>query len=219
MNRGEMRTRVWNQLREVPVEGFSDIDINNFLNEGCNDLVSRVKCLHGSDVIDSVANQQRYRIPPSIIAVDGMDFRESTTLPYKPLAEIDFRQFRISYPQGAGSGVPSQYVHMGDAVLLCPIPPAAVSGGIRFWGVLRHPNMTEDTHSPAFSEEWHDIPILYVCAKFAESDREYGEAHYYWQQYFGRVADAFLQMAQKQRGRPRRVKDMGELSHDRWGVR
>lgn len=90
---------------------------------------------------NSVASQQDYQLPRSVLRVSGVDYLSGTT--YYPLVEVSSeQQWNTLNAMGNGTGQPRFFFPKGkDVISLFPTPGEAVTDGIRVYYEPKQPRM------------------------------------------------------------------------------
>jgi len=94
---------------------------------------------------DTVASQQDYQLPRSVLRISGVDYLQGDT--YYPLTEIgsEINWNKINSVASATVGQPSVYYPKGkDVVSIYPIPGSAVTEGLRVYYEPKQPRMIND---------------------------------------------------------------------------
>lgn len=126
-----------------------------------------------------VDNQQDYQLSASHIKVLGVEIKKADG-DYYVIPQIDFediRRKRLSVTEFLSEkGLPQYYDLQGNSLLLYPAPnttQVTAAAGLKVF-FQREPDyfvVSDTTKTPGIPSIFHDIPVLYACAKFAKANQ------------------------------------------------
>lgn len=97
---------------------------------------------------NTVANQQDYQLPRSVLRVSGVEYLDGNT--YIPLIEIGSEQNwgALNASFGGGIGSPRYFFPKGkDVISIYPTPTSATSEGLKIYYEPKQPRMINDDYS------------------------------------------------------------------------
>lgn len=134
---------------------------------------------HPIGTTNLVDGQQDYQLSVShlkILAVeildDGGNWHTVTPIDMQDLRRKGFAQVEFMEE----SGFPQYYDLLGDSIFLYPKPETSyvtLTGGLKVY-FQREPSYfttDDDTKEPGIPRTFHDLPILYACAKYAKANQ------------------------------------------------
>jgi hypothetical protein len=177
MNRGEMRDEVYTRLGET-AGFFTDANINQWLNDGMDDIALRLEPKVTSATLSTVANTIEYSLPENLISIKTVLYLDTTPTPdqYVELIETTYLQlFREnpSWENDTVALVPNRWYWRPEMVIgIYPKPETGTTSGLRIIYTCRPDEMDEDVDTTTMWDYLDRVVILYAVMRAREKDRD-----------------------------------------------
>lgn len=155
MNLGSIRSRVKLQVPNFNQTGLTDPDLNNLINEGCNEVNFYCKFYRGYTEFNVIAEQRIYNLSENITDYLGTDKRK---LYFKdsndnwqdviPKTEAWIAKIYPDYLNATSVALPEWYHIDGDELGFYPPPSTSKTNGIRLYHLKKANAMSSDDHYP-----------------------------------------------------------------------
>ena len=189
MNRLEIRLQARNALLETTPGFWSDAELNQAINDGCDDL-------------SAVALLPRYISWPS----SGQGTLPEDFLLARDVYWLDADGHRTALLPREGQaspsseqGVPVFYVLNEDAKTLSAWPIPAESGTLELYYAGLLPHLNTDTDVPALPDRWHRLLVYWTAAQGLLKSQDAAAGTYMAEYASGKEGLAMERMAQTQR--------------------
>jgi hypothetical protein len=168
-----MRTEVLTRLGETA--GFyTSANIDQWLNDGVDDLVVRLEPVFADARIDVTAGTWEYLLPEDLVSIKTVLTKDTlgtwTNMTPTTLEEL----FRDNAAwESTTSGPPATHWYWKENTLgIYPVPTTTISSGIRLIFTCRPREMTADAHTTGLSSYMDRLAVLYAVMRAREKDRD-----------------------------------------------
>ena len=176
------------------ISGDSDLlaTFTRLINYGLDETVTRIMSVDGRwqygdsnftthpiATTTMVNGQQDYALDVSHLKILGVEVKDSTGN-WQVVTQLDMQDIRR---KGMAltefmeeDAMPRYYDLVGDSIFLYPAPATAyvtLTNGLKVY-FQREPDYfttSDTTQTPGFPSVFHDIPVLFACAKYAKSNQ------------------------------------------------
>jgi hypothetical protein len=185
MNRGQIRTRVLKNLSDAGVI-YSVNELNDFLQDGYNEVAERSKCIIKSASVNQVANAPYYDFitlgVTDYLGTIGI-FNNATQFWLRDDISLrDFDRLRRDWEQWTGS--PQFWApHSLQYIAVCPNEFQIVAQTFSLWYWAIAPTFTTDSDTPLIATDKQNLLENYATAMALEDSKELTKASTYMAQY------------------------------------
>ena len=127
---------------------------------------------------DLVAAQGDYSLDVEFLSIEGVEILDAqgNYQPLKPISYKDIQRQGLSLTEYKKTdGTPEEYIVKGSTIQLKPAPASGgvtLSAGMKV--IFKRPPVnfvsTDTIKVPGIPETFHDVPVLYACAKYAKQN-------------------------------------------------
>ena len=169
----EMRTEVLTRLGETA--GFyTPANINQWLNDGVDDLVVRLEPVFADATIDITAGVFEYLLPEDLVSIKTVLTKNADSA-WTNMTPITMEQlFRDNAAwESTTSGPPATHWYWKENTLgIYPVPTTSIIGGLRIIFTCRPQEMTTEDATTGLSSYMDRLAILYAVMRAREKDRD-----------------------------------------------
>ena len=197
MTRTKMRTECYTRLAEA-TGFFTDANINQWLQDGVEDLAFRVEPLVNPAIADVANLVREYTLPNDLISVKFV--LQFQTTAWQMLTETTYDALFHKNPawENDTGTTASEWYWRNDVIGLYPKPTAAISGGLRIIYTYKPGAMSTDAATSGLPE-WLDKAIVaYAIYRAFKKDRLDDKAMATWNEYMD-LCNMAIQKMQKHR--------------------
>ena len=196
MTRSGLRTEVLARLGETS-GFFTSSDLNQWLQDGIDDLVQKLEPLIRSTTVDVVAAsgqaaflKGRYAVPTDIISIKRALYGGSGA--WANLSETTYEALFDVDPdwEDDTTTTPSHWYWYGDSVGLYPPPTSALTAGLRLVYTYRPEDMSTDSSTTGLSAFLDRAVLLFCIWRCRLKDRDDTRAAISLKEYQALVNDA-----------------------------
>ena len=197
MNRLGIRTLIRKKLGESTAAFWTDVELNTWIDDGCDDLAFRAKCIKTNGKMTTVTSTMEYALStyyPNLLSITEVYYYldGSTWDKLEPTNRTELDEEEPGW-KSAASGTPDRYYWDKEAdVLGFYVKPNATNAGTNYAEVYynkKHIDITDDTSTIDIPEPLHNAIIDYVVAIGLDT-RGWGDrANDAWQKYFSKIRD------------------------------
>lgn len=189
MNLGEVKTRVKRQFGDEASVQVTDEDITRWVNDAQRDIVMKNETvLQTTALTSSVANQQDYSFPATLLVLRGIHYKKALTDPsFYKLRGMSYQEFDeyIDGWEGTSYGPshPMTYTTYGDSIKMFPIPVDSVTDNIKIVFSRQPTDVDDDADTLDLPLAYHNAIVEYCLSKAYELDEDWGAANNLAAQY------------------------------------
>jgi len=194
------RTEVRSLIDEDAAAFWTDSMLNNWLNQGAQDISRQAQCLWMQASIPAVAGQQSYMVPADFLGVHRLDYSidnsdQTYNLEYHGIKTMDeiwgiLHQLPAAYPRAFylwnDTGVP------GGQWYFATYPVIAATGTLTLYYYRQAQVAVNDTDLLDLTPGYEDICYEYAVAKAKRRDRDP-----LWQEAMGMYSMQLINMFNK----------------------
>jgi hypothetical protein len=197
MTRLELRTLIRKDLGETTAAFWTDTELNTWIENACNDLAFRAKCIKDNGKMTMTEDQAEYTLSSyfstALAVLEVYYYQDATSWEVLKPTTRDLLNREHPGWKSADSGTPTEYYwDREEDIIGFYVKPDSTNAGVDYAEVYyakEHSAMTADTETP-------DIPI-YLQPAIADhvvatgySSRGWNEkANDAWQKYFSKIHD------------------------------
>lgn len=194
MTRLRLRTLIRKGLGETTAAFWTDAELNTLIDEACDDLAYRTKCIRANTTVSSVANTAEYSLSTNIsnaLAPLEVYFRQDGNT-WRKLDSTNREELSAEHPgwMSVSSSTPTMWYwdREEDKYGFFP-PPNSTNAGtyVKVYYASKHTDINDDATEP-------DIPtylqpaIVDYCIASGKEQRGLGDQGY-WQKYYAKIHD------------------------------
>ncbi len=206
MNRLQVRTLIRKRLGETTAAFWTDTELNTWIDDGCDDIAFRAKCIKTNGKMTTTASTAEYSLStyyPNLLAVlEVYYYLDGST--WDKLEPTNRTELDIEEPgwKSAAAGTPDRYYwDKEENILGFYVKPNSTNAGTDYAQVYyakKHTAITDDTSAIDVPVPLHNAIIDYVVAMGLDTRGWDDRASAKRQEYFSRLRDY-----QIERGRER----------------
>lgn len=173
MTLGEMRTEVLTRLGET-AGFFTPANVDQWLNDGVDDLVVRLEPVFADATIDVTAGTWEYLLPEDLVSIKTVLTKDANgvwqNMTFTTLEEL----FRDNAAwESTTSGPPATHCYWKENLVgMYPVPDTSIVGGLRIIFTCRPQEMTTDSATTGLSSYMDRLAVLYAVMRAREKDRD-----------------------------------------------
>lgn len=197
MNRGAIRDLARKRLGETTEAFWTNAELNSWINDACQDVAFRAKCLKDDALLTPSANIAEYTMSsvlPTAYSVTEVYHYGSAAM-WNKLTATTRTSLDVEEPGwlAAVPGTPTKYWFDRelDTFYVYPAPSSSevVSDGIKVYFTKKHVDISNDNDSPQLPQPIHLAVVDYVVAVGNDSRGWSDKANDAWQKYFAKIND------------------------------
>lgn len=197
MTRLEIRTLIRKNLGETTAAFWTDIELNTWIDDGCDDLAFRAKCLRTTTLATPVLNTAEYTlssIVPALLSILEVYYYQDATT-WEKLKPTNRTDLDLEHPgwRSAAAGTPIEYYWDKEEDLfglyVKPNATNAVANYIKIYHTEKHTDITGDAIAIDIPEPIQNAIVDFVVARGFDT-RGWGDrANDIWQKYYQKIHD------------------------------
>ncbi len=197
MTRLQLRSLIRKRLGETTAAFWQDDEINSWINDGCNDIAFRAKCLKGSGYLTTTASTGEYAWSTNFTtAYAPLEvYHKLTGATWVKLDPITITELDITNDgwRNAPAATPNRYYFDREKNIIGIYPsPIATEAGTNYLRVdfsAKHVSLADDNLSPDLPEPLH-LAICDFVVAMGNEQRGWGDkANDAWLKYYSRIRD------------------------------
>jgi YHS domain-containing protein len=197
MTRVEIRNLARKGLGETTAAFWTDLELNGWVDDACDDLAFRAKCIKANGKMTTVSGTAEYTLLtayPTLLAVlETYYYINGTTWDKLDPTSRDKLNSEESGWKSVAAGIPDKYYWSKEENLIGFYPkPNATNAGTNYVEVYyarTHTDITDDAADPDIPLALHPAIADFVIARGNETRGWGDKANDRWQKYFTKIHD------------------------------
>lgn len=177
MNVLAIQTYVKRQFGDESGVQVTDADIIRWINSAQKQIVlNNESLLEKTATADSVAAQQDYSFPVDLLTLRGIQYRASTTEPYRRIKGynlVEFNEKIDGWDTTQESGDPFCYTIFENIIQVFPIPATSVTAAFKIYYNRMPVEVSLTTDTPELPTLYHDTILKFVLQQAYEMDENW----------------------------------------------
>jgi hypothetical protein len=197
VNRLEIRTLIRKNLGETTAAFWTDTELNTWIDDACDDLAFRAKCIRTNTLVTPVVDTAEYTLSsliPKLLSVLEVYYYQNATN-WGKLKPTNRTDLDVEHPgwRSASSGTPTEYYWDREEDLfglyVKPNSTNAVANYVKIYHTESHTDISSDSVVIDIPNNLQNAIIDFVVARGLDT-RGWGDrANDMWQKYFSKIHD------------------------------
>lgn len=193
-----IKTSIANLLNDTTYRFWTEAFLLEVINVAQRQIATTLNALSTYETASSTASGQYYDLPSNFFMPQGVEYRISTSDPYKPLERIDIQDLQaISSGNPTRTGTPKYYFLITpglNKIGLYPVPDTAVTAGIKMYIWKLPTDLSTGGDSSSLPTYLQDLIVYYACMMAYLKRKDQSMADHYKDLYNGTLAPYYTKV-------------------------